>query len=127
MTKLMYKIKLAWYKNRIKSIKLNAAHRAIQIVGVHRLQGKSADEIIERGLTPKKREKLYEYRAKRVKLIAGITDADLPVPGFDPRRDGGKELDEIHADEIEVVPTYYEYDSDGKALGYRETVNKSLD
>lgn len=42
-----------------------------------------------------------------------------PLPeGFNPRTQGGKELDDL-VPLVEVVPTYYEYDTEGEATGKR--------
>jgi hypothetical protein len=60
-------------------------------------------------------------RARKMKRFVQtskwINDYRLIPGGYNRRAVGGKEIDAVNKDVIEVLPTYYEYDEDGKPTG----------
>lgn len=51
------------------------------------------------------------------KALAGDYGMVVSDDNFRPRIDGGREVDDVNKEVIEVIPTYYEYDDDGVPTG----------
>lgn len=68
-----------------------------------------------------KRLKAFIKRNIRMKYGADVS----ALQDFNPRTDGGKAVDEINSDIIEVLPLYYSYDDNGECLGVVNNVQES--
>lgn len=60
----------------------------------------------------RKQKRIQSLIDKGVLSVAGQTD-------FNPKKDGGKELD-WNADQVQIIPTYYAYDDEGNCTGLKD-------